>query len=675
MIDKNKLLEQFKDFKVEASEKEFLFEKARKQLVSWEELELPGEILNKMLSMSYDEINASEDEEIINLREKIYNLVSMCDAHAREKTTRNTLPQKRVICQANIRQNTWIPQLIKWKIDKTQCTEPIRRLMQYIHNPANSFPIISSVHREWIANSIWGYYDPDSFNQQLFDFFDGLQITIANPENKSYIYTNMLYNDKDEWYLTTNIKGLVIRDNSWYDNNSNWRDDLVKEMQGGKYGIMWKDTLPTNYNNGVGLSLKELINQDGSFLVYIVCQSVAKYKANVVAFSLEKEYDSIKEEWEKLKPCGFGDDWSQYEADGRGTRRQYAKIVFLMDKFEAIPQDKQFNYDQFVTYKGSMAAQKNPVAYIRIINQEEMDTNSALDNTIRIWRKKKNLILQGAPGVGKTYNTARLAVKLISNEQIDYTDDSAVMTSYNSLSQDHRIRFVTFHQSMDYEDFVEGLRAQQVDLGDGRKGINYAPKDGVFKKICKDALDNPDKDYVLIIDEINRGNISKIFGELITLLESDKRHGQPHELSVSLPYSGKDFFVPSNLYILGTMNTTDRSVGSLDYALRRRFAFETIHASEDVIMSNKNAPDDLKQKEKTLFEDIKKFISDSKPDMDVEDLMVGHSYFMADNIDDLKIQFEYEIIPLLEEYVADGIIMVSKEKFDSKKEEWDKLLA
>ena len=123
------------------------------------------------------------------------------------------------------------------------------------------------------------------------------------------------------------------------------------------------------------------------------------------------------------------------------------------------------------------------------------------------------------------------------------------------------------------------------------------------------------------------------------------------------------------------MNTTDRSVGSLDYALRRRFAFETIHASEDVIMSNINAPDDLKQKEKTLFEDIKKFISDSKPDMDVEDLMVGHSYFMADNIDDLKIQFEYEIIPLLEEYVADGIIMVSKEKFDSKKEEWDKLLA
>lgn len=674
MIDKDKLLEQFKDFKVEASEKEFLFEEARKQLVSWEELVVPGEILNKMLSMSYDEINASEDKDVINLREKIYNLVSMCDAHAREKTTRNTLPQNRVICQANIRQNTWIPQLIKWKIDKTQCTDPIRRLMQYIHNPADSFPIISSVHREWIANSIWGYYDPDSFNQQLFDFFDRLQITIANSENKSYIYTNMLYNDKDEWYLTTNIKGLVIRDNSWYDNKSNWRDDLVKEMQGGKYGIMWKDTLPTNYNNGVGLSLKELINKDGSFPVYIVCQSVAKYKANVVAFSLEKEYDSIKEDWEKLKPYGFGDDWSQYEADGRGTRHQYAKIVFLMDKFEAIPQDKQFNYDQFVTYKGSTAAQKNPVAYLRIINQEEMDTNSALDNTIKIWRKKKNLILQGAPGVGKTYNTARLAVKLISNEQIDYTDDKAVMKSYNSLSQDHRIRFVTFHQSMDYEDFVEGLRAQQVDLGNGRKGINYVPKDGAFKKICKDALDNSDKDYVLIIDEINRGNISKIFGELITLLESDKRHGQPHELSVNLPYSGKDFFVPSNLYILGTMNTTDRSVGSLDYALRRRFAFETIQASEDVIMSNKNASEDLKQKEKALFEDVKNFISDSKPDMDIEDLMVGHSYFMADNINDLKIQLEYEIIPLLDEYVADGIIMVSKEKFDSKKEEWNKLL-
>jgi len=672
MINKDKLLEQFKNFKVEASEEDFLFEEARKQLVSWEKLDVSKEILNKMLSMSYGEINASGDEQIINLREKIYNLVSMCDVHAREKATRNTLPQNRVICQANIRQNKWIPQLIKWKNDKRQCTEPIRRLMQYIHNPADSFPIISSVHREWIANSIWGNYDPNTFNQKLFNFFDELQI--KNPENRSYIYTRMLYNDKDEWYLTTNIKGLVIRDNSWY-GNSNWRDDLVTEMQGAKYGIMWKDTLPTNYNNGVGSSLKELIDKDGSFPVYIVCQSVAKYKANVVEFSLKEEYDSIKEDWGKLKPYGFGDDWSQYEADGRGTRHQYAKIVFLMDKFEAIPQDKQFNYDHFVTYKGSTAAQKNPVAYLRIINQEEMDTNSALDNTIRIWRKKKNLILQGAPGVGKTYNTARLAVKLISKKPIDYTDDSAVMTEYNSLSQNHRIRFVTFHQSMDYEDFVEGLRAQQVDLGDGRKGINYAPKDGIFKIICKDALDNSDKDYVLIIDEINRGNISKIFGELITLLESDKRHGQPHELSVNLPYSSKDFFVPSNLYILGTMNTTDRSVGSLDYALRRRFAFETIHASEDVIMSNKNASEDLKQKEKTLFEEIRKFICDSKPDMDVEDLMVGHSYFMADNIEDLKIQLEYEIIPLLDEYVADGIIMVSKEKLDTKKVEWNKLLA
>ena len=231
-----------------------------------------------------------------------------------------------------------------------------------------------------------------------------------------------------------------------------------------------------------------------------------------------------------------------------------------------------------------------------------------------------------------------------------------------------RVMMVQFHQSYSYEDFVEGFRPSST-------GMNFEIKKGAFYNFCKKASDDKENDYFFIIDEINRGNISKIFGELITLLESDKRHGQPHELSVSLPYSGKDFFVPSNLYILGTMNTTDRSVGSLDYALRRRFAFETIHASEDVIMSNKNAPDDLKQKEKTLFEDIKKFISDSKPDMDVEDLMVGHSYFMADNIDDLKIQFEYEIIPLLEEYVADGIIMVSKEKFDSKKEEWDKLLA
>ena len=127
---------------------------------------------------------------------------------------------------------------------------------------------------------------------------------------------------------------------------------------------------------------------------------------------------------------------------------------------------------------------------------------------------------------------------------------------------------VTFHQSFAYEDFVEGIRPKLDD-----EGIGYELRDGVFKRIVNAARENPERRYVLIIDEINRGNIPKIFGELITLIEDSKRLGETDGMSVTLPYSNEEFGVPSNLYIIGTMNTADRSILLLDTALRRRFDF------------------------------------------------------------------------------------------------------
>ena len=176
-----------------------------------------------------------------------------------------------------------------------------------------------------------------------------------------------------------------------------------------------------------------------------------------------------------------------------------------------------------------------------------------------------------------------------------------------------------------------------------------------FKKGTQEG--SSPKNYVLIIDEINRGNVSKIFGELISLLEADKRVGGDHPLTVTLPYSKESFSVPSNLYIIGTMNTTDRSVGSIDYAVRRRFAFVTLEADENKVPEG-NA--------RNLFNAVKNFLNKSKYDMDIEDLMVGHSYFMDAN--NLQMKWQYEILPLLMEYHKDGIISKSPLKNDSGNE-------
>lgn len=359
-------------------------------------------------------------------------------------------------------------------------------------------------------------------------------------------------------------------------------------------------------------------------------------------------------------------DFERYKIDFEDNYIAKANIIVLN------------NNDQFwLQIRQGICQVKQPEIQnkmIALFNKTRMKEN--INEIIKVWQKRKNLILQGAPGVGKTFSTAMLAVRLIredDNDQfpIDYTNDNSVMKVYHDLESDGQIRFVTFHQSMDYENFVEGIVSKVEPLGNGQKGINYDVKDGIFKKICKEASDNEGKKYVLIIDEINRGNVSKIFGELITLLEADKRSGADHELSVMLPYSEKIFSVPSNLYILGTMNTTDRSVGSLDYALRRRFAFETIPSDENVIDYNDKASEEVRNKAKELFEDVKTFIMESKPDMDIDDLMIGHSFFMANDLEGLRMQLKYEIIPLLKEYINDGIIVPSKGLFDKKKSEWE----
>lgn len=422
-------------------------------------------------------------------------------------------------------------------------------------------------------------------------------------------------------------------------------------------------------------------------------------------------------------------------------------------KIYEIPKAKQFRYP--LRQGGSRIWQNDIIKKLNAIYKGVLK-NMEIKKIANLLLQKKNIILQGAPGVGKTYATASVALSIIDKNFGDFDDHKKVMAEYKKYVDGGQIQFVTFHQSYDYEDFVEGIKPET----DGDK-ISYPVESGIFKKICEIASNNFDeiykefcntvekyttennklfeidegnkfalslngegnlnlftgedfnpngsitkemiikainqkfksggratyynglanylknhyelKNFVLIIDEINRGNVSKIFGELITLLESDKRTGAEHEIFVTLPYSCEDFSVPPNLYIIGTMNTTDRSVGNIDYAVRRRFAFVTLNADKSVI-ENYYKDENLKNKATKLFDAVRAFLDEHKCDMNIDDLMVGHSYFLANDVDELRLKLDYEIIPLVREYAKDGIILCDDKTLASEIEKWKAIL-
>lgn len=200
--------------------------------------------------------------------------------------------------------------------------------------------------------------------------------------------------------------------------------------------------------------------------------------------------------------------------------------------------------------------------------------------------------------------------------------------------------FTTFHQSFSYEDFIEGIKPV---MEEGKETISYQIENGIFKDLCLKAQNDTENRYAIFIDEINRGNVSAIFGELITLIEPDKRIGAVNELKVKLPYSKREFGVPKNVDIIGTMNTADRSVEALDTALRRRFSFVEMQPNPSVLLNSEYQDVDLKQLLEMINQRIEVLVD--------KDHQIGHSYFIGiQNLEDLKQTFKDKIIPLLEEY-------------------------
>ena len=441
--------------------------------------------------------------------------------------------------------------------------------------------------------------------------------------------------------------------------------------------------------------------------------------------------------------------------------------------FSAI--EKELNRTQKSSYFKHNKKELEKMAFDADFRKEVLDqlktitiTDEPMKNTDKTPVVPLNQILFGAPGTGKTYHTKKMAVEIINGKKARTREE--INKEYEKLIEAGQIVFTTFHQSLSYEDFIEGIKPETID-----GNVTYEVKDGIFKQLCSQAIEQkpknsdieiynfdkgwndliaeveqnflsdsmlllpiltqdkgvyvteitdngnlkikpknsrldidyivsynrtkklqeafpdlsvvknidkefrsviggsnstaywavlnfinnkikennriiPDyeelKNHVLIIDEINRGNVSAIFGELITLLEEDKRKGNTEHTEVVLPYSGDNFSVPNNVYIIGTMNTADRSVEALDTALRRRFSFVEMQPDPKILSDEKYVKYndvDLSKLLETINQRIEMLID--------KDRQIGHSYFIGiQDLEDLRRTFKDKIIPLLEEY-------------------------
>jgi GTPase subunit of restriction endonuclease len=382
-------------------------------------------------------------------------------------------------------------------------------------------------------------------------------------------------------------------------------------------------------------------------------QMIGKLAFQIIAFYKNIKPNDVVVAVEGYKVLGIGKVIGEYEYKGEFLFPHCLNVKWIVGASEKLPKPAEglmTAVNQYKDVNNLIKIEKNLGSSVAISMQDkeplkQLDNLSGMiANIDSMLKRKKQIIIYGPPGTGKTYWAEKACLELASRrtfkKQFEDLNESEKESLLGNASNKGIVRLCCFHPSYGYEDFVEGIKPKVIN-----NQTVFDLKDGIFKEICDEAKKYAEKNYYLIVDEINRGDISRIFGELITLIESGKRGKE-----MILPLSGKQFSVPENVYIVGTMNTADRSIALLDLALRRRFAFYELMPDYNILSGTtiENLPIGLWLSE--LNGRIVEYVG-----RDARNLQIGHAYFMEKGMpikdfDKLRKVIQEDIIPLLEEY-------------------------
>lgn len=507
------------------------------------------------------------------------------------------------------------------------------------------FSEVVAVSNELESNYIFKRGEFSNNIENFFDFYDEICSKLqSDTELKSMlnsVITDTCYSDPKLKTLTIDVGFFISR----YYSNENDSDILANEWQPTDYSPKlstedWENLLKdSDIFDEKSLKVMKCIKDCGGTAS---CTQLSRVYGDTINFYNTTSSNLAKRIVEKTgcpKPASIKNNkwWPVLYLGRSAEKNEEGSFIWkLRDELSEALNKVDLSYIDKKNSTDFSLNQKKKYTKENFLKDVYI-SEEKYDKLVTVLKRKKNIILQGAPGVGKTFLAKRLAYSIMGEKD------------------DEHVKFIQFHQNYSYEDFVMGYRP--IEEG-------FELKYGIFYNFCQKATKNPDKDYFFIIDEINRGNLSKIFGELLMLIEADYR-----DEKATLAYTGSDFSVPKNLHIIGMMNIADRSLAMIDYALRRRFSFFDIEPAFDSEGFSNYQKEFSNKTFNELIEKIKKLNEAIAQDQSLgKGFCIGHSYFC--NAEECTLEWmkdivEFDIFPMLSEYWFDD---------ESKLNEWKDIL-